>query len=718
MNPVAKTAWWIAVAPLFLIPFLALYVSSDLYFPFITGKNFAFRAFVEISVAGWAVLMLADRRYRPRFSWLIVSFTFLVGWMVIADMYAVNPHKAFWSNFERMDGFVMLAHVFALFVVMGSVFTVDRLWRSWSLTFVSATAVVCVYGLFQMLGAAKIHQSTDRVDASLGNAEYLAGYLLLALGITLWQALEARGKEQAWLRYSLLALAAFEAVILVATLTRGTVVGLVGAAAFAALAWTFMGDGKGRRYAVAALGVIAVLVGGLFLLRASPVVTENPNLQRFASIFSLREALGTRLTIWDMALEGVKERPLIGWGHEGYNHIFNRYYEPSLYDQEPWFDRAHNIYLDWLVAGGIPALILFLALLAATALAVLRAKDLGRGERVLLLATLVGYGIQGLAVFDNLFTYVPLAALLAYVHGRTARPIGALERLSEARGAALQASLPVAAVLGIVVIYMVNVPTYAAAQELIRGMTPASAEARLSYFRSALAREPFATQEIREQLLQFAQSASASPQVAAATKEEAVGFAEAQFNEELARAPQDTRLHIQYASFLRGIDRFEDARAASARARELSPRKQSVIIEQGIGAWQAGDYAAARDLFAEAYALAPESDEFAAYAASGRIIAGDRAGGKAIILEHFGTTTVDNMILGLAYQEAGAWNDLVELLRLRARGSTDATTGYQLGIALGRAGRYAEARAQIRAVMQAFPGDAERGAALLAQLGG
>jgi O-antigen ligase len=718
MNPIAKTAWWIAVAPLFVIPFLALYVSNDLYFPFITGKNFIFRMLVEVSVAGWAVLMIADRRYRPRFSWIMVSFVLLIGWMAIADSHAVNPHKAFWSNFERMDGFVALAHILALFLVMGSVFTVDRLWRRWWLTFISAAAIVCAYGLFQLLGAAAIHQSSNRLDASLGNAEYLAGYLLLTLGITLWQALESRSKEQAWLRYALLALAVLETVVLVGTLTRGTVVGLVGAAAFGAVAWAFLAEGKSRRNAAVVLGVLIVLVGGLFSLRNAPIVTENPSLQRFASIFSLREALGTRLVIWDMAIEGAKERPLLGWGHDGYNYIFNRYYEPSLYAQEPWFDRAHNIYLDWLVAGGIPALILFLALMGATVLAVLRAEGLGRGERVLLLATLVAYGIQGLAVFDNLFTYIPLAAILAYVHGRAAKPISFAENLPEARGVALQAALPVAAVLGIIVLYMVNVPTYAAAHELIRGLTPGSAETRLGYFKSAIAREPFATQEIREQLLQFAQSVAMSPQVSAATKEETVSFAIAQFQEELARAPEDARLHIQYASFLRGIDRFDESRVASARARELSPRKQSIIIEQGIGAWQAGDYPAARDFFAEAYDLAPESEEFAAYAAAGRIVAGDIAGGKELLLERFGTTTIDNSILGLAYQEAGAWNDLVNVLRLRARSSTDAATGYQLGIALVRAGRITEARAQIRAVIQAFPASAEQGAALLAQLGG
>src|SRR5438105_4107533 len=100
-----KVAYWVAVVALFIIPFLSLYVSSG-YFPFITGKNFAFRALVEIAVGGWVILALADRKYRPHFSWPVLSYKLLVLWMIVADLLAVNVHKAFWSNFERMDGWV------------------------------------------------------------------------------------------------------------------------------------------------------------------------------------------------------------------------------------------------------------------------------------------------------------------------------------------------------------------------------------------------------------------------------------------------------------------------------------------------------------------------------------------------------------------------------------------------------------------------------------
>ena len=82
------------LAVLFLIPFIPLYVSSDQYFPFITGKAYLFRILVEIGTGAYILLALADKKYRPRFSWTLLLYGAFALWMLIADLSAVNPHKA------------------------------------------------------------------------------------------------------------------------------------------------------------------------------------------------------------------------------------------------------------------------------------------------------------------------------------------------------------------------------------------------------------------------------------------------------------------------------------------------------------------------------------------------------------------------------------------------------------------------------------------------
>ena len=60
-------------AGFFLIPFIPSVVIDTMFFPFITGKNFAFRILVEILLAAWAILALANAVYRPHKSLLYIA---------------------------------------------------------------------------------------------------------------------------------------------------------------------------------------------------------------------------------------------------------------------------------------------------------------------------------------------------------------------------------------------------------------------------------------------------------------------------------------------------------------------------------------------------------------------------------------------------------------------------------------------------------------------
>jgi hypothetical protein len=106
---------------LFAVPLLTMYVVNDYFFPFITGKNFAFRIIVEVVFVAWGLLLLVDAKYRPKFSWLLSSFAGLIIIMFFANLFGQDPHMGFWSNYERMDGYITLIHVFLYTVVLGSV---------------------------------------------------------------------------------------------------------------------------------------------------------------------------------------------------------------------------------------------------------------------------------------------------------------------------------------------------------------------------------------------------------------------------------------------------------------------------------------------------------------------------------------------------------------------------------------------------------------------
>ena len=220
-----QVARWVALGALFLIPFTPLLVANTYFFPFITGKAFYFRILVEIAVAGWAVLALLDKEYRPRFSWISAAVVSFVVWMFIADAFAPNAAKAFWSNFERMEGWVTLAHLFALFVVLSSVMT-RKLWEWLFRVSVGVSLIVFVYGSLQLAGKLDIHQGGVRLDATFGNATYLAIYMLFHIFLNLLLlAWSSRGSIWRWF-YGFAIFA--EMFILYHTATRGAILGLIG----------------------------------------------------------------------------------------------------------------------------------------------------------------------------------------------------------------------------------------------------------------------------------------------------------------------------------------------------------------------------------------------------------------------------------------------------------------------------------------------------------
>lgn len=716
-----QAARWTAIIALFAIPFLPLYVANDLFFPFITGKGFAFRVLVEIAASAYLVLAVLDKRYRPQFSWLLGIFAGFVAWMALANALGVNPEKAFWSNFERMDGWVTLAHVFALFVVTGSVLSVERLRRKWWIYFLSVATVVCAYGVIQLMGLAEIHQGGVRVDASFGNAIYLAVYLMFSVLVAAWLAISAKGL----FRNALIGFCALATIILFYTASRGALIGLLAGAGSAAGLWLllsrkeWMGKrvGMGAKVAIGVLVGLSALVGAFFLARDTAFVQNEPALARLSTLFSLSQELEVRMTLWGMALKGVAEDPITGWGQEGFNQIFNRYYEPALYEQEPWFDRVHNTYLDWLVAGGIPALVLFASLLALAVLYALRAPGYSRAERAIIAGALIAYAVQAIVVFDNLFSYVPLVVLLAMMHAEVARPTKRLESLAEP-GSAAPLIAGAGGVLAISLILVVNLPHMNAANRLVYAITPRQdATESLGYFKAALAERSFASQEIREQLAQFAGASAARQDIPDQIKDEIASFAVAEMDKEIGEHPNDARLRMQYTLALEAAGKKEEALAQVEKAIELSPGKQALYINYGYKLIDLGRFEEAEVALVKAYELDPSFDEVAIAAAAGLIMAKDVEGGKALLLEAVGTTTPHSPSLFFAYYQARQWNELIGVARAAVTASNGSPEPrYRLAQALAAAGRFNEARVEIEQTIEAHPETRQIGEALIKEI--
>lgn len=714
-DGVAKQiARWVALGALFLLPFTPLIVANTYFFPFITGKAFYLRILIEIAVAGWIVLALLDKEYRPRFSWIGVTVVAFVAWMFIADAFALNAAKAFWSNFERMEGWVLLVHLLGLFFAASAVLRVEKKWRAWFLTSLGVAVVITVYAFLQMNGTYAIHQGSTRIDATLGNSAYLAIYLLFSVFVALWLALT---EKYSWLKWSLIALAVVEGTLIFFTETRGTIIGLVLALTLTAFLTAMTAGHKARRFSAAALALILILIGSFYLARNSDFVQSNSTLQRVASI-SLADGK-TRFTIWSMAFKGTMERPLTGWGQEGFNYVFNKYYEPSLYNQEQWFDRAHNAFIDWLSAGGIPAFLLYLSLFGSAIFLLWKSSELSRSERTLLTAALVGYAVHNFFVFDNLYSYIYFFAILALIDSQISRPIERFEKapqLTTEEG--LTYALPVAAVVVFGIIWFVNVSGMRTASNLIIAISPSSDLSKnLAVFEDFAANPVFAMQEIREQLISFASSVVQSPQTTNDQKQKTATLALTEMQKQVNSYPLDAREHLQLSYAYRIFGDGENALKELGTSIKLSPKKINFFIEKGTLEWDMGNVKAAQSDFNTAYALGPKFTNLAIYSAAGDIAGGDIPAANKTLMSVFGTTNVDSDILAVAYYRTKNWPLLIQIWKMRTeKPNASANDWFSLAAAYYTAGNKTNAIKTINIAVAKYPDSASAGAEAIKQI--
>lgn len=476
---------------------------GDLFFPFITGKGFFFRIAVEVLVGAWIILAYHDPVYRPKRSHILYALAALVGVMAIADVFSPNPGKSIWSNFERMEGLVTLVHLLAYFVVAVSVLCTREAWETvmrWSL---AASVYIGGYGLLQYGGVFESYQSATRIESTFGNAAYLAVYALINAFFAVLLFFRARGS---WVKYAqagYLCIAALNLVVLYYTGTRGTLLGLV-VGILVTLGSMALGRAYRRRFlpwAVGAFMAIVLMGGALVEFGDSSIVKGSPVLSRFAPAAIVSSFVDARFPVWRAGLAGFLDRPVFGWGQESFNYVFNEHYDPKMYAQEAWFDRAHNVFLDWLVAGGILGLLAYLALFGSALFCLwARPNTLSHIEKSVLTGLLAGYFVHNIFVFDNLMSYVLFVVILGFIHtlategnegdaGRVPKAAkNAIRAFNPGRGTPDVPAVLVGVVGTIALVWMVNHDAIAQNKTLIAALRPpAPSVETLQQFQSVFA---------------------------------------------------------------------------------------------------------------------------------------------------------------------------------------------------------------------------------------
>lgn len=587
-TPMKKTAYSTAVTAIFLLPIFPLVVFPSLVVPFVTGQAFYFRILVEIAFAAWAVLAMLDARYRPKFTPLTIALGILVIVYLIADLVGVDPLQSLWSNFDRMEGWITIIHVFALYLVMKSLFISDagkKLWHRWINFSLVISLIVTVYGLFQLFGWVDMHFGSSRIDASFGHPTFLAAYLLFQAFLAAYMFFDAwKDKDHStFLLYVYAIIAALFAFDIFETGTRGTFLGLICGAAVALVTFSIFGERAQKKWRLICAGVIGLVVifcAVFWLNRNAPIIQNNVILKRFASI-SWTASDQSRQYIWPTAVRGIEEKPLLGWGQENFSYLSQKYYDPAMYDREQWTDRAHNIFLDQAANSGLIGLLSYLAVLVCFLIAI-RRSSLSFSNKCVLIGVLSGYIVHNMFVFDTLASYAFFFAMLALVDSLDKRKQTSwIERFSISEETAKFMLLPIAVVVLVASLYYFNIrPLQANIYLSMANDACSKPDADVALFSNAFSvSNAMSGQDMLGVLIPCTENIVSNPLASGSTKQSFIDLTIAEIKAQIADAPNNAYLYYSGGPFLKQIGKLSEAESLLNKAHMLAPNEQIISFE-------------------------------------------------------------------------------------------------------------------------------------------
>lgn len=635
---------------------------------------------METLVGLWIILAIYKREYRPTVSPILYAVTITVLILSLAAVFGENPYRSFWSNYERMEGVVGHLHLFAYFLVLISVFKSAADWKKMFYSLAAVGAAMALFGYLQFAGVLAIsQQSGQRVDGTFGNATYMAIFMVFQVFLALFLYFKS---EARWLKTLFAALVVLGIPVIFLTATRGAILGLLGGLVLFGLLLVIFNKSRNIKMVSggAILGII-LLLGAFWLLRDTDFVKNNYILTRFSGLSLHERTIESRFTIWGMSWQGFKEHPLLGWGIENYNIVFNKYYEPKLWRQEPWFDRSHNVIFDWLIAAGALGLLAYLSIFGSALYMLWRkyVKERGLSGSIYAPAIFTGlfaaYLFHNFFVFDNLVSYYLFFTVVGFIHFQGTEEAVLAESKQKSSTVGFSPVRAATAVLTVLVIsgvmYLVNVRPMLAAQALLNTLRDIGTQGQnvdlvLRDFNLVFSYHTFGTGEAREQLSGYANNIVKSG-LPMESKVKVLTAAVKEMEDQAANNPNDARTYLFLSSLYSYSGKTADALAVLNRALILSPKKQQIYFLLADIYMSLNQNDKAVEMMRAAYNLDPNYDDAMLGLVVTEIVNKQQDEADALLQKHFGTIVVPDPKLLTAYARVGrydrikdAWLSLIE----------------------------------------------------------
>lgn len=420
-------------------------------YPFQIAKTTLLQSLVEVAFALWLGLIILYPEFRPKRTPLFWALAALILAITASGVFGLDWQKSFWSNESRTMGIVAIWHFYALYLMLVSLR--ERFnWRRFFLASIFTAAVISIGSILQRFAFPHLAITDyERPSSTFGNPTFLAGYLLFNIFLAVWfLSRDYFADKKSWKKPVNILLAtaillSLTGVVLAQTI--GDIAGLaVGVFVVLMFAVAKKENIKLRRAAIVFISA-GIIFSGIFLItRHAEVWSQIPGLKRIAAVKLESTQVQFRWIAWKNGVNGFLDRPVLGYGWENYNLAFNKRYNPVyLTDSfgETYWDKPHNIFIEYLSTTGVLGFLAYLSVFGALIYELLKRKKQLLGDnmfRVFGLAALVAYVVQNLVAFDTTGTYLMFFILIAFVdqkYGSVAGPeIAPLNEVGASAGGA------------------------------------------------------------------------------------------------------------------------------------------------------------------------------------------------------------------------------------------------------------------------------------------
>jgi tetratricopeptide (TPR) repeat protein len=343
---------------------------------------------------------------------------------------------------------------------------------------------------------------------------------------------------------------------------------------------------------------------------------------------------------------------------------------------EPWFDRTHNAFLDWLVAGGILGFLGYLSLYVFAIWTLVKNAVFSMREKSVLIGLFSAYAFLSMFIFDNLTSYMLFILIIGLVDAKQEVAKSKSSNSEMVNTSFFTASIVLSAIL----ILFLNLNAYKQNIILTKsfGQQKEGVSKNLELIETAISYSSVGRFESLEQMTRLAMSVLSSTSITSDDKNKFALSTIKNLDKYTKDFPQDVRGFILLGTFLSDVGLYDDAIPLLLKARDISPKKQQIYYSLAKAYFAKADkekdqkYAdQGVSTIKYAYDLAPEFDNPRLIYANVLIITGNIKEGIRIIKTMDDPSMfADKGMIDLVVSK-GFKKDALEILELALKANPD-----------------------------------------------